>query len=173
MIWHKTHNQGRHMTTTRPMSVPTTPRPHRGILQLLKAYFSHNRIGDLLVLRGHLSPEQLDYALSLASTRGHRLGQVLLDERLIRRHHLYTTLGTQWSVRTLAYTSAAVVSIMSFMPRQARADDTRATYAQTQTIAYNASYRMGIPDAGVSGRSENHRAHPALFGSAERQSTDL
>jgi predicted transglutaminase-like cysteine proteinase len=157
----------------RTVTEPTATRPHRGVLQLLKAYFSHNRIGDLLVLQGHLDSSHLEHALTLAKARGHRLGQVLLDEGLVRRHHLYTTLGTQWSVRTLAYASAAVVSLASFMPRQARADDGRAQYAATQVLAYNAAHRFAIPDQGPAHSIQKLTSYPALFGSAEKQSRDL
>jgi predicted transglutaminase-like cysteine proteinase len=109
----------------------------------------------------------------LSRARGQRLGAVLLDEGLIRRHHLYGTLGTQWSVRTLAYASATVISLASFMPRQARADDGRAQYTATQVLAYNAGNRIAAPDHEVTTSIKQLVAHPALFGSAEKQSTDL
>lgn len=147
--------------------------PKRGLLTRLRAYLTQNRLGDLLVIRGHLTPDTLDHALALARARGHKIGRVLLDEHLIRPHHLYTTLGTQWSVRTLAYSSALVVSLASFMPRTARADEMRASYASVQTLTINSGMRFAVPDAGPVAQPQKHIAYPALFGSGEKQSTDL
>ncbi len=147
--------------------------PKRGLLTRLRAYLTQNRLGDLLVIRGHLTPDALDHALTLARVRGHKIGRVLLDEHLIRPHHLYATLGTQWSVRTLAYSSALVVSLASFMPRTARADDTRASYASIQTLTINSGMRFAVPDSGPLSQPQKHIAYPALFGSGEKQSSDL
>lgn len=144
-----------------------------GLLTRLRAYLTQNRLGELLVIRGHLTRDQLDRALGLAHERGQKIGQVLLDEHFIRRHHLYTTLSTQWSVRTLAYTSALVVSMASFMPRTARADDIRTQYSASQTLTMNAGLRFATPDSGKLSHPERKLVYPALFGSMEKQSKDL
>lgn len=147
------------------------PRP-RGVLQILKAYFASNRIGDLLVLQGRLAPAQLEQALILSRVRGHRLGQVLVDERLIRQHELYALLGKQWGIRTLTWGVAMFVSIGTLAPRTARADDRATSYSNSQTFSYAQAARLAIPD-GISGTGKTMRYYPALFGSGEKRSGDL
>lgn len=162
------------------MPKPTGPErpPHgNGILRLLKAYLAHNRFGDLLVLQGRIAPDTLRHVLKLAKTRDHRIGRVLLDEGIIRKHELYTTLGTQFSVRALAYMAAIVISVGSFAPRVARAaDDGAARAAQTITIAYAPQAKEPHAFQESSPRfieTESFAHYPALFGSGEKRSEDL
>ncbi len=157
------------LSTTR-----TDARPPRGVLQLLKAYFTTNRIGDLLVLKGRLSPVQLEHALVLSRARGQRLGRILVDERILRPHELYALLGTQWSVRTLAWGVAMLMSVGVTTPRTARADDDRVQqYSMTETYAYNSAAR--VPSSTLMPRFDFafRTIHAPLFGSDERRSDDL
>lgn len=150
-----------------PMNAFARPR---GVLQILKAYFSTNRIGDLLLLQGKITPEQLSYALATARTSNRRIGQVLVDERLIRRHELYATLGKQWGVRSLAWGVAMFMSVGSFAPRTARADEQRgSSYSSTQTLSMSSSIRMPTTEREI----KPLRSYPALFGSGEKRSNDL
>lgn len=148
---------------------PERPTHGNGILRLLKAYLSHNRLGDLLVLQGRLAPDTLRHILKLAKDRNQRIGQVLVDEGIIRRHELYATLGTQMGVRTCAYMAALIISIGSFSPRIARADDSSLSRTGYTTIAYAP---QAVQD-GIQFKAERLNHYPALFGSAEQQSNDL
>lgn len=150
---------------------PVVNRP-RGVLQIMKAYFSSSRIGDLLVLKGRLEPEQLEHALMLARARGQRIGRVLVEERLIRQHELYALLGKQWGVRSLAWGVAMFMSIGSVAPRQVRADEGRSNYYTTnETYAYASGARLAMPETGNI-HAPIH-SYPALFGSEEKRSDDL
>lgn len=142
----------------------TTILVHKGgILQLLKAYFSSNRIGEILVLEGKLPETRLQDALVIARAESRRLGEVLVEHRFVRRHDLYGALAKQFGIRMLAWAVALVVTVGSFAPRQTRADD-RTGYDTVVTQTYKtASLAFG----------RSIRAYPALFGSAERKSADL
>lgn len=140
---------------------------HGGVLSLLKAYFSTNRIGDLLLLQGKIDEPALQYALVLAQTRRQRIGRVLVDEGLIRRHDLYATLGKQWGLRTLAWGVTVFMSVGAFAPRQARADDrTGYTTSENFTVASNGALPRKSAIKPLS-------FYPALFGAAEKRSNDL
>jgi predicted transglutaminase-like cysteine proteinase len=153
------------------MSLNDTPysamtRRPRGVLQLLKAYFSTNRIGDLLLLQGKIDEQGLERALVYARANNVRIGQALIDQRLIRRHDLYATLGKQWGVRSLAWGVTLFMSVGAFAPRQARADD-RTTYTSSESFQVASGMRMGRSDL------KPLKSYPALFGSAEKRSNDL
>lgn len=151
-----------------PLRRDRAVRP-RGILQLLKAYFSTNRIGDLLLLEGRITEDQLAQALALARTEQRRVGQVLVDLRYVRPHELYAALGKQWGVRSLTWGVALFMSVGTFSPRVGRADDytpTMSTITQTMNMAALRLPREPVPlrPLGV---------YPALFRSGERRSEDL
>ena len=153
--------------TSRPAHIPGKPT---GILQILKAYLSANRIGDLLVIKGAIEPSSLESALVLARARGHRIGRVLVDEGYIRRHELYAALGTQFGVRSLAWLTAFCMSVGTIMPRSARAnEDGIASYSSSQSMTVNSAMRVSYGDAAV----KSIKSYPALFGSGEKKSSDL
>ncbi|EXG79906.1 glycosyltransferase family 2 protein [Cryptosporangium arvum] len=53
-------------------------------------------IGELLVGAGHLTPEQLDWALTTQRRTGSRLGAILVATGLVRRQVLYRLLADRW-----------------------------------------------------------------------------
>jgi predicted transglutaminase-like cysteine proteinase len=150
-----------------PHTVPPTSERPGGILKLFKAYFSATRLGDLLVLEGKIHPDQLRGALLLAQAGKRRIGQVLIDQGLIRRRDLWATLGKQWGVRTLTWGVAAFMSIGTIAPRSSRADDRGYTTNTTLTLTSS----MGLPDRPRD--LQPLSSYPALFGSGEKVSRDL
>ncbi|GBD09864.1 Beta-monoglucosyldiacylglycerol synthase [Candidatus Thermoflexus japonica] len=56
------------------------------------------RLGEALVARGLLRPEDLDWALRIQAQTRERLGQILLSRGLVRRYDLYQTLADLWGV---------------------------------------------------------------------------
>lgn len=57
------------------------------------------RLGDFLIMKGALSPEQLEHALALQKVTGRRLGQVLVDLGLLKPEELLQVLSEQLGVR--------------------------------------------------------------------------
>jgi tetratricopeptide (TPR) repeat protein len=54
-----------------------------------------NRIGELLVISGEMSEEQLQYALGIQKKTGEKIGKILLDEQYVREETLISYLKQQ------------------------------------------------------------------------------
>ncbi len=77
-----------------PAAMPPLPEGHRRRAVPLGA----DRIGDALVSSGHITRDQLDWALGVQHRTGSRLGAILLAAGLVSRPSLYQTLAEQWGV---------------------------------------------------------------------------
>ncbi len=132
---------------------------HKGVLSGLKARLHRNKLGELLVQDGHLSPQQLKYALAQSRDNGQRLGNYLVEFNYISAGTIRKTLFEQFALRflTTAVTAFLTFSSMGFA-KQARAGTVKDVPAR-MAVAFNsvtpASY------------------HPKLFGSVEKQSRSL
>lgn len=137
-------------------------RPQRkGIFTCMRVMFERNRLGELLVINGLLTPVELRQALALQKATCQQLGRLLLQERLVSRHQLYRILAQQWSLRCLAAAMTVTVSLSSIGIKQARAATLRDIPAQvTLASTANVAFRP------VS-------AYPSLFGSDEKRSYNL
>jgi glycosyltransferase XagB len=67
------------------------------------------RLGDLLVARGALRPEELEHALELQRRTGERLGRVLLSLGYVRRKALYEALSDLWGLPFILLTETLPV----------------------------------------------------------------
>lgn len=132
-----------------------------GIMTALKRRLDKSRLGELLVLQGVLTPQQLRYALACQRSGNAPLGRILLQERLIRRHHLYRALSEQWTVRILATAMTLTLVIAAFGIKPAKAQSIRDVPAQIRLA--------GVANAAFA--PVDH--YPALFGSTERASANL
>ena len=132
---------------------------HKGIFSGLKARLRKNRLGELLVLDGILSPQQLDLALATSKSRGLQLGQVLVQDNIVSRNAIRRTLIEQFTLRCLMGGVAVFISLASMgFAKQARAgqiEDATARISLVQQSFEKASY------------------HPKIFGSTEKRSTSL
>ena len=63
-----------------------------GVLSKVKVFMQRNRLGELMVMNGHLTSGQLRYALALQRDQGQNLGQILIDNKLVSRSALYSVL---------------------------------------------------------------------------------
>ena len=52
-----------------------------------------DRISDVLIERGYITPEQLDEALALQKETGGQLGWILASEGFVTRQQLYAALA--------------------------------------------------------------------------------
>jgi predicted transglutaminase-like cysteine proteinase len=134
---------------------------HTGILSRIKALLERNRLGELLVLNGVLTPGELKEALGKQKAQDRQLGSILITERLVTRQALYKTLAQQWTMRCLAAAFSLGITFASFGVKPAKAGsikDVPALMSLAQTA--NANFQP------VS-------YYPSLFGTEERASTNL
>jgi type IV pilus assembly protein PilB len=62
---------------------------------------SKKRIGAVLVDRGAISPEQLNYALKLQAESGRRLGEILISEQIISENDLIEAISVKLKIPRL------------------------------------------------------------------------
>src|SRR4051812_576935 len=94
-----------------------------GILTTLKGYLDHNRLGELLVLNGVITPQQLRYALVQTRDTNTPLGRHLVKQQMIRRRHLYSALAQQWTIRMMTAAITITISMSAVGIKTARAAD--------------------------------------------------
>lgn len=134
---------------------------HKGVLSALKQRLDKNRLGDLLVTYGALTPQQLRYALVRQQSTNMQLGQLLVEERMIQRRALYRALGEQWTFRILTALMTITLSVAIFGSKPAKAGPVRDVPGQISLA--------GVANAAFA----PVEYYPALFGSAERASANL
>ena len=132
---------------------------HKGVLSGLKARLRKNRLGELLVLDGYLSPYELRQALAISKETGKRLGRVLVDEQMVERVVIRQTLFEQFALRFMTTSMTVFLSLSSMgIAKSARAStikDVPARMALAQDVFQPVSY------------------YPKLFGSTEKRSHSL
>lgn len=133
---------------------------YKGILSGLKARLHRNRLGELLVLDGYLSPEELRYALSISKSSGRKLGRVLVEEGLVDSTAIRQTLIEQFALRFMTTAAAVFISISSMgIAKTARASSIK-----------DVPSRMALTNgSGI----QNVAYYPKLFGSTEKKSSSL
>lgn len=137
----------------------TTDRKHKGILSGLKARLHSNKLGELLILDGHLTSEQLQYALIQSRATGQKLGNYLIRADYIDPSVIRKTLLEQFALRFMATAVTVFISMSSMgIAKQARASSIK-----------DVPSRMAVAFNSVTPASY----HPKLFGSVEKQSTSL
>ena len=132
---------------------------HKGLFSALAFLLQPRRVGELLVRKGRLTQEELQYALVHQRISQSRLGSVLIEHRLISRRDLYGTLAQQLALRYMAATVTFIVSFSGGNSKSARADSLPDVAAEISLVA-------------ADGQSPA-RDYPSLFGSTERSSTNL
>lgn len=132
---------------------------YTGILSGLKARLHRNRLGELLVLDGYLSPDELRYALSVSKASGRKLGRVLVEEDLVESSAIRQTLIEQFALRFMTTAVTVLISLAGMgVTKSARASsikDVPSRIALASNSFQSASY------------------YPKLFGSTEKRSGSL
>jgi len=130
-----------------------------GILSGLKARIQKNRLGELLVLNGALSPDQLKSVLRQSKDNSQTLGDFLVSENLVSKSIIRRTLFEQFSLRCVLAFTTLFLSFASFsVSKSARAGSVKDVPSLMQVA--NASFAP-----------VTH--YPQLFGSTEKKSTNL
>ncbi|GJL85806.1 MAG: hypothetical protein DHS20C02_15810 [Micavibrio sp.] len=139
-----------------------TETSRKGIFTQLKSYLDRSRLGELLVIRGLITPAQLRSALTEQKETETPLGQVFLKHAMITRRQLILMLTRQITVRVTATIMFCTLSLMNFGSKKARADVVR----DIPSIITIATPETGPNLARVA-------SYPALFGSTEKRSHNL
>ncbi len=130
-----------------------------GVLSHIKTYLERNRIGELMVVKGHISPQQLLDILRLQKEKKKPIGQILVEYNYISRFQLQKTLWRQRMLRTTAGFLLCMLSMSSFGSKKARADfikDVPAKISISATAHFTAV-----------------ASYPALFGTDEKANSNL
>jgi len=127
----------------------------------LKARLRKNRLGELLIIDGHISSAELEQALALSNGTTMPLGRVLIENNFVHPSVIKKVLVEQFTLRFL---TAAVTIFLGFasmgFAKQARASNIKDIPASVSVI--NASATI----APIS-------QYPKLFGSTEKRSGSL
>lgn len=151
-------NQGRVRDVT-TMSLERSQ--YTGVLSGLKIRMEKNRLGELLVLRGIITPEDLEHALKISKTTGKQLGHILREENLTSYSVIRQALLEQLAIRSMMLFVASFISFASMgaVAKQARA-------ASIKDVPARVAFQQVAAHAPMA-------HYPKLFGSSEKQSTSL
>ncbi|MCB1532048.1 MAG: transglutaminase-like cysteine peptidase [Alphaproteobacteria bacterium] len=132
-----------------------------GVLTALKKSLSRNKLGELLVIHGIITSEELLTALHQQKKNNRPLGQILIENKLISKYQLAAVLGRQYVIRTLAAGVFFMASMGASMGKSARADMIKDVPAQI-SLTSTANSAFG-----------KMNSYPALFDTAEKRSGSL
>ena len=133
----------------------------KGVLRTIKTYLSRNRLGELLVIKGLISTEQLKFALGLQKETNLPLGQVFIRYSMISRRQLAFILGRQYALRYIAALAFFIGAFTHFADKKAHAGSIKDVPAQISMA----------PDVGA--HFTKVASYPGLFGSSEKRSGNL
>lgn len=142
------------------MSFKNTDRAsHKGIFSFIKSRFKKNRLGELLVMDGHISALDLKNALSISKTSGQQLGLVLVNENFVSKNVIRRKLTEQMMLRLMLWMTTLFIAFASMgFAKKAKASQVKDVPASISMV--QASFNS------VS-------AYPKLFGSTEKKSRSL
>lgn len=130
-----------------------------GIFSNLQSRLRKNRLGELLVLDGFLTPAELKHALVGARQNGQQLGQYLVADNLVSKNAIRRTLAEQFMLRCLMGGVAVFISMASMGFAK------KANAGQIQ----DATARIALSQVSF----QNIAQHPKIFGSTEKRSQSL
>lgn len=130
-----------------------------GIFSNLQSRLRKNRLGELLVLDGRITPVQLKTALEGARSNGQQLGDFLVGANIVPRHAIRRTLAEQFMLRFMM-TGVAIFISMASMGFAKKANAGQIQDATTRIALAQESFQKVAH-------------HPKLFGSTEKRSGSL
>lgn len=136
----------------------TNAESKKGILTKLKNYLDRSKLGDLMVVRGYISPRDLDFALLEQKLTRQPLGKIFLEHGMITRRQLTLVLAGQKGLRLIAAISLCFISLTGFA-KKSRAETIEDVPAR---ISISASQNY-----------DQLSYYPALFGAEEKRSENL
>lgn len=129
-----------------------------GILGQFRAFLTRNRLGELLVMKGLISSNDLRNALRLQKETQLPLGTIFLTHNMISRRQLNAVLVRQYAVRGLAAVLFFTLTVSHTRARADNMDDGRPQIVSS--AAASTSYKQLV-------------SRPGLFGTEEKASSNL
>jgi len=137
----------------------------KSLLTAIRSRFERNKLGELLIQRGSLTPEQLREALKIQKDGGKNLGHTLRDLGYVSKTQIRTTLFEQAAYRGMAAIFTVMIGLSSFgMASTAKASTLS---PQFQSMVHKASY------GGKKRVTPTARKSQKLFGTREVASQDI
>lgn len=130
-----------------------------GILSKIRTHLERNRLGELMVVQGHISAGQLKDVLRLQKEQKRPIGQILIEANYVSRFQLQKILWRQRTLRITAGFLLCMLSMSSFGSKKARADYIKDVPAK---ISISASAHFTAV-----------ASYPSLLGSDEKPSKNL
>lgn len=135
----------------------------KGVLGTINSFFKRNKVGEILVSRGKLTPYQLKEALLFQKQEKTPLGRVLIEKGFISKGELRFALATQSTFRSMAAIITIFTGLTSLSSRQAQASGLK-EIPQSISIAFTSASTSAM----------NKTIYKSsMFGTSERASTDL
>lgn len=132
-----------------------------GIFRSIKAFLSRHRLGELLVIKGLISSQDLRFALKQQKSTQQPLGKIFLKHAMISRRQLAMILVRQWALRAIAASMFIFASTSGISIKKARADGVKDVPARVAlNVGTQSSYSRLV-------------SYPGLFGSTEKRSDNL
>ena len=78
--------------------------------QKRKEAYHNSRLGQILIKKGYISPEQLDEAIHLSENHDKPLGELLIEHRMLSRWQLRRALSSQSQLRLSASLSMVLLT---------------------------------------------------------------
>jgi predicted transglutaminase-like cysteine proteinase len=144
------------------------PDKNKSVLSSIRTRFERNKLGELLVQRGTLTPEQLREGLQNQKGSGKNLGHTLRDMGYVSNTQIRTTLFEQTAYRAIAAAFTIVIGLSSFgMTSTAKASTLS---PQFQSMVHKAGYGGSRNTQNIAPTIKNF---PRLFGTREVASRDI
>lgn len=131
-------------------------------LKCLRSSLKRNRLGELLVSSGLISPAQLKYALQLQKNSKDSLGRIFLESSIINRRQLAYALTRQFVLRACATLMLSAMTLATFSSKKANAETLTDVPAKI-SISFNTN----------ASQYGDVTSYPTVFGSSEKRSTNL
>jgi predicted transglutaminase-like cysteine proteinase len=133
------------------------------IIAAVKPTTNKYRLGNLMVVHGHLTTRQLSKALTEQKSKNRHLGKILVEQHLVSRSTLYKTLAKQMALRCMAAIMTLMLSYGVFGLKDANAGSFKVKDIPAQIRLANTANKAFDPV----------ERYPALFGAEERESKNL
>lgn len=136
--------------------------PQLEFMKAVRIALSRDKLGELLLARGFITPQQLKLALRAQRARKVPLGQIFIEDHLISAGQLR---GILWRQRTLRFLAAFLLCMMSLsgFGKKARADFIDDAPAKISVVSASNADILYQPIT----------RFPNLFGAEEARSDDL
>lgn len=142
----------------------------KSLISSIRSRFQKNRLGELLVLRGKLTPEQLRTALKHQQQSGEQLGTIVQNLNFVTKTDIRTSLFEQAAYRAVA---AAVTLMIGFASYGVATNTAKASQLNSRILAMQQSMVQKVAFHPDKSDLAPMSSYPKLFGASEIASNDI